>query len=187
MNAKARALGMTHTHYADPTGLSPDNVSTASDLAIARQRRRAVSADPRIQHDAAAITSKCSRPGKLLGFNNTNSLVKNAQWDIQLSKTGYIREAGKCLVMLATIASRPFVIVLLDSSRQVHAARRRAARPPLARDRRDAARRRAASRGAKPAKAKGHVAGRCGAQVAQSAAAERRKPGANARGASALP
>ena len=53
--------------------------------------------------------------GQVLGFNNTNALVKNAQWDIQLSKTGYIREAGKCLVMLATIASKPFVIVLLDS------------------------------------------------------------------------
>jgi D-alanyl-D-alanine endopeptidase (penicillin-binding protein 7) len=54
--------------------------------------------------------------GKLLGFNNTNSLVKNSEWDIKLSKTGYIREAGKCLVMLATIASKPFVIVLLDSA-----------------------------------------------------------------------
>ena len=54
--------------------------------------------------------------GQFLGFNNTNRLVKSSGWDIQLSKTGYIREAGKCLVMLATIASKPFVIVLLDSS-----------------------------------------------------------------------
>ncbi len=54
--------------------------------------------------------------GQILGFNNTNNLVKNGQWDIKLSKTGYIREAGKCLVMLATIASKPFVIVLLDSA-----------------------------------------------------------------------
>ena len=53
--------------------------------------------------------------GQLLGFNNTNSLVKSGGWDIQVSKTGFIREAGKCLVMLATIASRPVVIVLLDS------------------------------------------------------------------------
>ena len=53
--------------------------------------------------------------GQLIGFNNTNSLVKSGSWDIQLSKTGFIREAGKCLVMLATIASRPVVIVLLDS------------------------------------------------------------------------
>ena len=53
--------------------------------------------------------------GKLLGFQNTNALVRGGQWDIQVSKTGFISEAGKCLVMLATIASRPVVIVLLDS------------------------------------------------------------------------
>jgi D-alanyl-D-alanine endopeptidase (penicillin-binding protein 7) len=53
--------------------------------------------------------------GQFLGFNNTNALVKSAEWDIQVSKTGFIREAGKCLVMMATIASRPVVIVLLDS------------------------------------------------------------------------
>ncbi len=51
----------------------------------------------------------------MLGFNNTNALVKSADWDIQLSKTGFIREAGKCLVMMATISARPVVIVLLDS------------------------------------------------------------------------
>jgi len=51
----------------------------------------------------------------MVGFNNTNALVKSGQWDIQLSKTGFIREAGKCLVMMATIASRSVVIVLLDS------------------------------------------------------------------------
>jgi D-alanyl-D-alanine endopeptidase (penicillin-binding protein 7) len=53
--------------------------------------------------------------GQWLGFNNSNALVKNVAWDIQLQKTGYIREAGRCVVMLATIASRPMVIVLLDS------------------------------------------------------------------------
>ncbi len=53
--------------------------------------------------------------GQFLGFNNTNALVKSADWDIQVSKTGFIREAGKCLVMMATISSRPVVIVLLDS------------------------------------------------------------------------
>ena len=51
----------------------------------------------------------------MLGFNNSNALVKNGAWDIQLQKTGYIREAGRCVVMLATIGSRPMVIVLLDS------------------------------------------------------------------------
>ena len=53
--------------------------------------------------------------GQTLGFNNSNALVKNQAWDIQLQKTGYIREAGKCVVMLVNIASKPFVIVLLDS------------------------------------------------------------------------
>jgi D-alanyl-D-alanine endopeptidase (penicillin-binding protein 7) len=115
MNAKARALGMTHTRYADPTGLSPDNVSTASDLAILVN---AAAQQPLIREFTTTGSHyvEVQPTGKLLGFNNTNNLVKNAQWDIQLSKTGYIREAGKCLVMLATIASRPFVIVLLDSA-----------------------------------------------------------------------
>jgi D-alanyl-D-alanine endopeptidase (penicillin-binding protein 7) len=53
--------------------------------------------------------------GRIIGYNNTNALVRGGQWDIQVSKTGFIREAGKCLVMLANIASRPVVIVLLDS------------------------------------------------------------------------
>jgi D-alanyl-D-alanine endopeptidase (penicillin-binding protein 7) len=56
-----------------------------------------------------------SPTGRVMGFNNTNPLVANDGWNIQVSKTGFIREAGKCLVMLATIASRPMVIVLLDS------------------------------------------------------------------------
>ena len=63
----------------------------------------------------ARITSRCSPRGQTLGFNNSNALVKNGAWDIQLQKTGYIREAGRCVVMLATIASKPMVIVLLDS------------------------------------------------------------------------
>ena len=75
--------------------------------------------------------------GQLLGFNNTNALVKSADWDIQVSKTGFIREAGKCLVMMATISSRPVVIVLLDS---------------LGRYTRDRRRRCASSTGSRPAK-----------------------------------
>ncbi len=116
MNAKAASLGMTRTRFADPTGLSARNVSTANDLAAAGGRggasiRRSASSARRGSHYVEVQPT-----GQLLGFNNTNNLVKNAQWDIQLSKTGYIREAGKCLVMLATIASKPFVIVLLDSA-----------------------------------------------------------------------
>ena len=115
MNTKARMLGMTHTHYADPTGLSPENVSTATDLAILV----AAAAQYPLIRDFSTTGShyvEVGTSGQWLGFNNTNNLVKSAQWDIQLSKTGYIREAGKCLVMLTTIASRPFVIVLLDSA-----------------------------------------------------------------------
>jgi D-alanyl-D-alanine endopeptidase (penicillin-binding protein 7) len=114
MNAKAQALGMTHTHYEDPTGLSPENVSTANDLA---RLVRAASEYPQIREFSTtpAHYVEVQPSGRLMGFNNSNALVKSDAWDIQLQKTGYIREAGRCVVMLATIASRPFVIVLLDS------------------------------------------------------------------------
>jgi D-alanyl-D-alanine endopeptidase (penicillin-binding protein 7) len=114
MNRKAQALGMSHTHFADPTGLSSDNVSTASDLA----RMVKAAAGYELIRDATTTAShyvEVQPQGTVLGFNNTNSLVRAGQWDIQVSKTGFIREAGKCLVMLANIASRPVVIVLLDS------------------------------------------------------------------------
>ncbi|MEO8674695.1 MAG: D-alanyl-D-alanine endopeptidase [Casimicrobiaceae bacterium] len=115
MNIKARMLGMTHTHYADSTGLSPENVSTASDLALVVG---AAANYPLIREFSTTASHyvEVQPTGQWLGFNNTNNLVRSAQWDIQLSKTGYIREAGKCLVMLTTIGSRPFVIVLLDSA-----------------------------------------------------------------------
>jgi D-alanyl-D-alanine endopeptidase (penicillin-binding protein 7) len=115
MNAKAAELGMTHTRYADPTGLSAQNVSTANDLALLV----AAAAEYQQIRDFSTTGShyvEVQPTGQILGYNNTNNLVKNGQWDIKLSKTGYIREAGKCLVMLATIASKPFVIVLLDSA-----------------------------------------------------------------------
>jgi D-alanyl-D-alanine endopeptidase (penicillin-binding protein 7) len=113
MNAKAAALGMTHTHFEDPTGLTPNNVSTASDLARMVQ---AAAEYPLIRaYSTTPAHFVAIQPGKTLGFNNSNALVKSDAWDIQLQKTGYIREAGRCVVMLATIASRPMVIVLLDS------------------------------------------------------------------------
>jgi D-alanyl-D-alanine endopeptidase (penicillin-binding protein 7) len=115
MNAKAAALGMTHTRYADSTGLSAQNVSTANDLALLVA---AAAEYPQIRDFSTTGSHyvEVQPSGQILGYNNTNNLVKNGQWDIKLSKTGYIREAGKCLVMLATIASKPFVIVLLDSA-----------------------------------------------------------------------
>jgi D-alanyl-D-alanine endopeptidase (penicillin-binding protein 7) len=114
MNAKAVALGMTHTRFEDPTGLSPNNVSTANDLAI---MVRAAAEYPLIRDytTTPAHFVEVQPSGQVLGFNNSNALVKNVAWDIQLQKTGYIREAGRCVVLLATIASRPMVIVLLDS------------------------------------------------------------------------
>jgi len=114
MNQKAQALGMTRSHFSDPTGLSSANVSTAQDLARMVQ---AAAGYPLIREFTTTPSHyvEVQPTGQLLGFNNTNSLVKSGDWDIQVSKTGFIREAGKCLVMLATIASRPVVIVLLDS------------------------------------------------------------------------
>jgi D-alanyl-D-alanine endopeptidase (penicillin-binding protein 7) len=114
MNAKAALLGLSNTHYADPTGLSPENVSTAKDLA----RLVKTAAEYPVIRDFTTTPSGYVQPegaSHALGFNNSNPLVKNDKWDIQLQKTGYIREAGKCLVMMATIASKPIVIVLLDS------------------------------------------------------------------------
>ncbi len=114
MNRKAQSLGMTHTHFSDPTGLSSENVSTAGDLA---RMVNAAATYPLIR-EATTTSSRyveVQPTGRILGYNNTNSLVRSGQWDILLSKTGFIREAGKCLVMLANIASRQVVIVLLDS------------------------------------------------------------------------
>lgn len=114
MNAKAQSLGMTRTHYEDPTGLSPRNVSTANDLA---KLVRAAADYPLIREYSTtpAHYVEVQPTGQTIGFSNSNALVKNGAWDIQLQKTGYIREAGRCVVMLATIASKPMVIVLLDS------------------------------------------------------------------------
>ena len=114
MNAKARALGMTRSRFEDPTGLSPNNVSTASDLA----RLVRASADYPLIRDFSTTPShyvELQPTGRMLGFNNSNRLVSLPDWDIQLQKTGYIREAGRCLVMLANVASKPMIIVLLDS------------------------------------------------------------------------
>ena len=114
MNRKAVSLGMTNTHFDDPTGLSSSNVSTASDLSK-MVKAAAEYEEIRAYTTTASHYVEVQPSGRLLGFNNTNSLVRAGQWDITVSKTGFIREAGKCLVMLANIASRPIVIVLLDS------------------------------------------------------------------------
>jgi D-alanyl-D-alanine endopeptidase (penicillin-binding protein 7) len=114
MNAKARALGLARTRFEDPTGLSPRNVSTANDLAVLV---RAAADYPLIREYSTTPSAyvEVDPAGRVLGFNNSNRLVASSNWEILLQKTGYIREAGRCLVMFATIASRPVVIVLLDS------------------------------------------------------------------------
>ena len=114
MNAKAAALRMTRTRFDDPTGLSPANVSTARDLA----RMVEAAADYPLIREFSVTPShvvEVQPTGRVLGFNNSNRLVQSSTWDIQLQKTGYIREAGRCLVMMVQIASKPVVIVLLDS------------------------------------------------------------------------
>lgn len=113
MNAKARALGMENTRFFEPTGLDSDNVSTAQDLV------KMVAAASRYtlihQYTTTATLSVDNLNGRTMRFGNTNPLVRNASWDIGLSKTGFINEAGQCLVMQATIKHRPVIIVLLDS------------------------------------------------------------------------
>ncbi len=116
MNQKAAELGMTNTHFEDPTGLTPDNVSTAEDLA---RMVAAAHTYPLIREyttsDSFKIESEDKRRHRLLSYVNSNRLIKSRQWDIGLSKTGYISEAGRCLVMQAMIAEKPVIIVLLDS------------------------------------------------------------------------
>jgi D-alanyl-D-alanine endopeptidase (penicillin-binding protein 7) len=113
MNAKARALGMRNTRFLDPSGLNSDNVSTARDLV--RMVAAAREYDAICEYTTAASHSVDGRRGRALRFVNTNPLVRNASWDIGVSKTGYINEAGRCLVMEANINQRPVIIVLLDS------------------------------------------------------------------------
>ena len=113
MNAKARDLGMWNTRFHDATGLHSANVSSARDLVkmlVATQQYELIH-----MYSTASSHMVASSGFRPLRFGNTNPLVKNASWDIGVSKTGYISEAGRCLVMKATIAQRPVIIVLLDS------------------------------------------------------------------------
>jgi D-alanyl-D-alanine endopeptidase (penicillin-binding protein 7) len=113
MNQKAIELGMWRTRFVDGTGLSSENVSTAQDLV---KMVNGAFGYPLVRNyttgtDHAVRTAR----GRILQYRNSNGLVKNPSWQIGLSKTGYISEAGRCLVMQAQIAAMPVVIVLLDS------------------------------------------------------------------------
>ena len=116
MNTKAAAIDMTETRFVEPTGLSPANVSTASDLA---KMVRAAHEYPVIREfstrDRATIKAGWGKRFQSLAYGNTNGLVRSKYWDIELSKTGYISEAGRCLVMHVRLAEKDLIVVLLDS------------------------------------------------------------------------
>jgi D-alanyl-D-alanine endopeptidase (penicillin-binding protein 7) len=112
MNRKAADLGMRDSHFLDPTGLTSANVSTASDLV------KMVDAGyryPAIREYTTTMRYDVLINGREQTFRNTNKLVQNGTWDIGLSKTGFINEAGRCLVMQAKLAEKNVLIVLLDS------------------------------------------------------------------------
>lgn len=112
MNRKAQSLGLTDTQFQDPTGLTAANVSSPRDLA---RMVNAAYQYPLIREFSTTPGDVVRVAGREMQFNNTNALVKSPNWEIGLSKTGYIAEAGKCLVMQAWLNSKPVVIVLLDS------------------------------------------------------------------------
>ena len=113
MNAKAKALGMKDTSYVEPTGLSSRNQSSAHDLATLVNFAYN---DAKLRELSTSPTHQVAVGNRTLHFNNTNRLVKNPQWDIGLQKTGYISEAGQCLVMQVKIAGRKLIMVFLDSA-----------------------------------------------------------------------
>jgi D-alanyl-D-alanine endopeptidase (penicillin-binding protein 7) len=113
MNAKARELGLTSTRFYDPTGLDSDNVSTARELVKIVMAAQGYELIQRYSTSHSHVVNVDGR--RSLRFSNTNPLVRSSAWEIGLSKTGYISEAGRCLVMQAKILQRPMVIVLLDS------------------------------------------------------------------------
>ena len=112
MNRKAQELGMTNSRFLDPTGLNSGNVSTARDLA---KMVTAASKYPAIREASTTSDAKFDVRGRIQEYRNTNPLVRSDSWDIGVTKTGFIREAGKCLVMQAKVNNRPVVFVLLDS------------------------------------------------------------------------
>jgi D-alanyl-D-alanine endopeptidase (penicillin-binding protein 7) len=112
MNEKARSMGLSETHFKDTIGLSDRNVSSARDLV------RLVNTAYQYGYIREFTTCKkavINTGWRELEFSNTNQLVRNSGWQIGLSKTGFIGEAGRCLVMQANVAQRPVLIVLLDS------------------------------------------------------------------------
>ncbi|TVP90323.1 MAG: D-alanyl-D-alanine endopeptidase [Thioalkalivibrio sp.] len=114
MNDKARTLGMQQTRFVDPSGLWPENRASASDLL---KMVRAAYAYPEIREMSTDSNRRVHfrSPRYGLDFGNTNALVRGSRWTVDLSKTGYLNEAGRCLVMVADIGGEPIAMVLLDS------------------------------------------------------------------------
>lgn len=112
MNLKAKALGMTSSRFNDPTGLSSSNVSSGNDLV---KLVKAASSYPVIRQYSTASELTVDTGFRPLTFRNTNRLIDSSDWQILVSKTGYISEAGNCLVMQVRIEGRPTVMVLLDA------------------------------------------------------------------------
>lgn len=114
MNRRARELGMVNTTFVDPTGLSAENLSTAADLV---RLVRAASKYPQIREYSTTryFSGHFRQPRYRLAFGNTNVLVHRESWGVGVSKTGYLSEAGRCLVMLSEMDGKPVVTVLLDS------------------------------------------------------------------------
>ena len=113
MNAKAAQLGMRDTRYSEPTGLSSQNQSSAKDLATLVG---SAYHDATLRELSTSPSYKVEVGNKTLQYNTTNRLVKNPNWEIGLQKTGYISEAGQCLVMQAKVAGRKLIMVFLDSA-----------------------------------------------------------------------
>jgi D-alanyl-D-alanine endopeptidase (penicillin-binding protein 7) len=113
MNAKARMLGMKDTRYVEPTGLSSRNQSSAQDLALLVN---AAYSDSTVRQLSTSPDHQVEVGNRVLQFNTTNRLVRNPDWEIGVQKTGYISEAGQCLVMQTRIAGRKLIMVFLDSA-----------------------------------------------------------------------
>jgi D-alanyl-D-alanine endopeptidase (penicillin-binding protein 7) len=113
MNSKAALLGMADTRYVEPTGLSPSNQSSAQDLA---RLVRAAFEHPIIRDLSTSQEMVVPVGHRSVAFRSTNGLVRNADWEIGLQKTGYISAAGRCLVMQTQLAGRRLIMVLLDSA-----------------------------------------------------------------------
>jgi D-alanyl-D-alanine endopeptidase (penicillin-binding protein 7) len=113
MNAKAQSIGMKDTQYVEPTGLSSRNQASAKDLATLVNTAYQ---DPQLREYSTSPGYEFAVGKRTLQYNNTNRLVKNPDWEIGLQKTGYISEAGQCLVMQAKVAGRKLIMVFLDSA-----------------------------------------------------------------------